>query len=317
MIDFNRTTLPLPPFSWCVSLLLEGGLIILGNALTMAVFWRRRFTLKRTTYLLINLAFADLLVGVSVIATGAIGIFMTTSTQSVLPYLVVNSANIFTTGSSIFSLTIVAVERAHAIVKPLKHRTTKTRYYFNAIRLVWVMATLAFILGMLYAFSYLPTLTFVFGQITLSACLLIICLSYTTIWWFTSMRSRQFLQRHQQNKKLAQTLFIVTFFSLVAWFPGQVLVMTQTTNDLNTGIINAVWSLEFANSLVNPFVYALRMPEFRREVKVLLCKRGDQIEDVIPAGDARGVTLISIENLLQSAASIHLQITGAQAKESR
>ena len=91
--------------------------------------------------------------------------------------------------------------------------------------------------------------------------------------------------------------------------------MTQTTNDLNTGIINAVWSLEFANSLVNPFVYALRMPEFRREVKVLLCKRGDQREEVIPAGDARGVTLISIENLLQSAASVHLQITGAQANE--
>ena len=316
MKDFNHTTLPLPPFSWCVSLLLEGGLIILGNALTMAVFWRRRFTLKRTTYLLINLAFADLLVGVSVIATGAIGIFITTSTQSVLPYLVVNSANIFTTSSSILSLTIVAVERAHAIVKPLKHRTTKTRYYFNAIRLVWVMATLVCILGMLYTFLYLRTLRFVL-IFTSSACLLIICLSYILIWWFTSMRSRQFLQRHQQNKKLAKTLFIVTFFSLVAWFPGQVLVMTQTTNDHNTGIINAVWSLEFANSLVNPFVYALRMPEFRREVKVLLCKRGDQREEVIPAGDARGVTLISIENLLQSAASIHLQITGAQAKESR
>ena len=294
MIDFNHTTLPLPPFSWCVSLLFEGGLIILGNALTMAVFWRRRFTLKRTTYLLINLAFADLLVGVSVIATGAIGIFMTTYTQSVLPYLVVNSANIFTTGSSIFSLTIVAVERAHAIVKPLKHRTTKTRYYFNAIRLVWVMATLVCILGMLYTFLYLRTLRFVL-IFTSFACLLIICLSYTTIWWFTSKRSRQFLQRHQQNKKLAQTLFIVTFFSLVAWFPGQVLVMSQTTNDLNTGIINAVWSLEFANSLVNPFVYALRMPEFRREVKVLLCKRkGDQREEVIPAGDARSVTLITI-----------------------
>ena len=131
------------------------------------------------------------------------------------------------------------------------------------------------------------------------------------------MKSRQFLQRHQPNRKLAKTLFIVIFFSLAAYVPGQVAIMIRKPSDLSTGIYHAVWSLEFANSLVNPFVYALRMPEFRREVKVLLCKRGDQREEVIPAGDARGVTLISIENLLQSAASIHLQITGAQAKESR
>ena len=46
-----------------VVFLLLGILIIFVNATNIVVFWRRRFFLRRSTILLINLTTADLLVG--------------------------------------------------------------------------------------------------------------------------------------------------------------------------------------------------------------------------------------------------------------
>ena len=46
-----------------VVFLLLGILIIFVNATSIVVFWRRRFFLRRSTILLINLTTADLLVG--------------------------------------------------------------------------------------------------------------------------------------------------------------------------------------------------------------------------------------------------------------
>lgn len=43
----------------------EAKVIIIGNAFTIFVFWTRRAHLKRTCFLLISLAVADLLVGVT------------------------------------------------------------------------------------------------------------------------------------------------------------------------------------------------------------------------------------------------------------
>ena len=46
-----------------------GLLVIFGNATSIVIFWRRRFFLRRSTILLINLTTADLLVGFVIIFT--------------------------------------------------------------------------------------------------------------------------------------------------------------------------------------------------------------------------------------------------------
>ena len=43
----------------------EAAIIVIGNTFTIFVFWTQRFRLKRTCYLLINLAVCDLLVGIT------------------------------------------------------------------------------------------------------------------------------------------------------------------------------------------------------------------------------------------------------------
>lgn len=52
---------------WMIGFSLESLAIIVGNTISIVVFWKQRSTLKRTSYLLINLSIADLMVGVGVI----------------------------------------------------------------------------------------------------------------------------------------------------------------------------------------------------------------------------------------------------------
>ena len=67
---------------YCI-ILLESLIIFLGNTFTVFVFWKNRNKLKRTSFLLINLAVADLLVGLSqMITTGGIYIPGYTQTNS-------------------------------------------------------------------------------------------------------------------------------------------------------------------------------------------------------------------------------------------
>ena len=56
----------------------ESLIIIVGNIFTIFVFWKHRNRLKRTSYLLINLSVADLLVGLTEMI--AIGTYNLTST---------------------------------------------------------------------------------------------------------------------------------------------------------------------------------------------------------------------------------------------
>ena len=55
--------------TFCVVYILEAVLTLSGNIFTIFVFWKHRAELKRASYLLVNLAFADLLVAISIVFT--------------------------------------------------------------------------------------------------------------------------------------------------------------------------------------------------------------------------------------------------------
>ena len=68
-----------------VIIFIESLVIFLGNTFTLVVFWKNPDKLKRTSFLLINLAVADLLVGLSqMITTGGIYIPHYIQTNSTL-----------------------------------------------------------------------------------------------------------------------------------------------------------------------------------------------------------------------------------------
>ena len=73
------------------------------------------------------------------------------------------------------------------------------------------------------------------------------------------------------------TLFIVTVLSLICWLPA--IVMSVLINSFVTiktlhtkNIIRTIKVLQYANSIVNPIVYAFRMPLFKAEIKKCFSK---------------------------------------------
>ena len=92
---------------------IESLVIFLGNTFTVVVFWKNRDKLKRTSFLLINLAVADLLVGLSqMITTGGIYIPHHIQTNSTLRDDVLKQW-IFSCALTLFALCISFLPRAH------------------------------------------------------------------------------------------------------------------------------------------------------------------------------------------------------------
>ena len=115
-------------------------IIIVGNVFTIFVFWKNRNRLKRISFLLINLTVADLLVGF----TEPIAL------ETYLRRLKESSVNIDHNGeifvtfqtsfsfASVFFLPLISVERAYALIWPLRHRAASINNYIYGANLAWV-----------------------------------------------------------------------------------------------------------------------------------------------------------------------------------
>ena len=57
--DDSQYTILLKEVPWMIIYICEAVLILAGNFITVCIFWSIRIQLKRTSYLLINLAAAD------------------------------------------------------------------------------------------------------------------------------------------------------------------------------------------------------------------------------------------------------------------
>ena len=98
-----------------------------------------------------------------------------------------------------------------------------------------------------------------------------------------------------RERKLTMTLLFVTVVSLLLYLPLVICNFLDLTIDVFTSmsIVMFVWLdrilfvLFFANSLVNPILYAIYMPEYRSAVLALFRRRPQQQRQVavIPLHD--------------------------------
>ena len=97
-----------------------------------------------------------------------------------------------------------------------------------------------------------------------------------------------------REKKLTKALFIMTVVSLILWLPINVFHYLSQLGDSSVTSLslstffhlnNALLFLYFANSLVNPILYAFRMPEFKRAlVSLLRCRSQPAAVQDFPLG---------------------------------
>ena len=281
-----------------VVFVVEAALIILGNAFTIFVFSTptRTSHIRRTCYLLINLAVADLLVGITEpIILGTEKYHQMTATTSkprginetnplsgkrenYLP----GAMQLFASSASVFFLALISLERAFAVLKPLRHRVVSTRVYIYSIVVVWAVGI--FIFGLMALSFYYPKLERETVHVVVHFCLfisfLMICASYLKIRTRLSSTAPEVAvvnrrQTSEYNVRLSRALFVVIALSLLFWLPAFAVYIGRDIckRCFHPYVIWTVNVLHIANSLVNPFVYSFRMPVFKEALEKLSRRR--------------------------------------------
>ena len=264
-----------------VIFVLEAVFIIIGNTFTIFVFWTQRFHLKRTCFLLINLAVADLLVGIT--EPIVLGMEKIPKGQGITENIKNPSSAFQVLGSStsVFFLALISLERVHAVLWPLRHRVINTRAYIYSIVTVWAAGfCMAGLMSLpIYHTDGARRYGTVIIHLLLFISLLVICASYLAI------RSRlrcttSELEVHNRNStelnlRFSRTFFMVVAGSLMFWLPAFTVYIIQEfcRHCFSQPVVSFVNALHLANSMVNPLVYSFRMPLFKDSFKKCWRKR--------------------------------------------
>ena len=192
-------------------------LIFSGNTFTIFVFWKNRKKLKRTSFLLINLAVADLLVGLSqMIMTGVFYIpdslqTNITSVEDNLKHSLLSSYQLSLPFASVFFLVLISLERAYALIWLLRHRVASIRGYIYSAIFVWGAAIALQVGNLLMLFFHFSEIDHwmiaVWSIAALS--LIVICACYVAIRAKLSSSKLVSVASEnnslEQNKKLSRT----------------------------------------------------------------------------------------------------------------
>ena len=290
----TSSSTPFSP-SGCIGLVTVYGTeavgIVMLNALTIIVYVKERSLRKRSMYLVINQAVADMFVGASLIYVclfqGHMCELWTINLVRPLVALLWNVSPL----ASLINLGAISLERTHATFRPLKHRLVKNKIFGAAAAIVWITAGAIstglifdpsdFEGGRIFVISYL--LSFLF-------CLLTIIVSYSSM----AIKFAYGTQPHHRSatirgRKLTKTLFIVTVVSLLLTLPLIIMVFCKILQ-LCTSIpfyLRFSFNIMFyANSLVNPVLYTFRIPEFKRAlISFLHCRSQRQPAPGLPLNE--------------------------------
>ena len=267
-------------------------IIIVGNIFTIFVFWKHRNKLKRTSLLLINLAVADLLVGLTeLIATGTYKLPReldehTLFNSTVYGFFASALHTLFAFGS-VFFLVLISLECAYALIWPLRHRAASTKVYIYSVIFVWVAGISSGTLSFLGSRGIIDDEIWnVAGCFVVILCVTVICVSYLAIRKRLNCRvptldgARHNRQTDlEQKAKLSRTLFIVIAASFLFWFPCMVVyaIYSLCRHCIPSIVVHIFNMFRLANSVVNPIIYSFRIPVFRETLKrIKLCKQSKQ-----------------------------------------
>ncbi|XP_078365940.1 substance-K receptor-like [Oculina patagonica] len=259
--------------------------IVTLNIITIIVFVKNRNLRKRSTYLVINLAVVDMLAGG--FATYELfyvaGVVCDVWRQNVIEQwafgVVVTLLNLFPI-CSLTNITAISIERLHATLRPFRHRIIKKWVYGLIIAVVWVTAGMISVAIIVIILKFDGDSThFYLRNSFIATCLLVICVSYSSI--VVKVRCGAQPQHHgaaSRERKLTMTLLIMTVVSLLLYLPYILFLFLSNTTGIfiSMSLLKALSVLLFANSLVNPILYAIRMPEYRSAVRALFRRRPQQ-----------------------------------------
>ena len=276
---------------WFTVFTAESVAIITVNLLAIILFIKNRGLRTRSMYLVISLTGADVLVGLQ---TGCYAQFdFLRGCRLIklnLSMEVIISLSVFYYFFPFVSLTNIAVislERFHATFRPFNHRLIKRWVYVVAITVVWVFPVIVLVSWLVNLLHLIVDHLYILESCFLF-CLIVIFVSYTSILF--KFRFGAHPQRHcaaaLRQRKLTFTLFTTTLVSLLLWLPYSIFLFLINLSDIYDSLsvreyfhlYNVLMFLFYANSLVNPILYTIRMPDFKKALLSLF--RRHQRENV-------------------------------------
>ena len=158
----------------------------------------------------------------------------------------------------------ISLERLHATFCPFRHRFVSKWVYRAIIIVIWLIPIVR-VAAIIFSWEigYVEVINTYFYLPFYAVSLFVICVSYIlVVIKVRCSRHPQFHSRSKRERKLTGTALIVSLVSLLCFLP-LVISLTLFYYLLNFHIELALLVLFLANSLVNPIIYALRMPGFR------------------------------------------------------
>ena len=255
---------------WTAACAVLGTIVIIVNTLTLYTCLKTSSLRTRKHVMVINLAVADLLYGVTAIPATMLYL----SNPTITSFYVYKVSNTFLKTASLFTLGVIAVERMHAIIWPIRHQVMNSSVYKTALLVIWIsscVVTAAVVLqwsGLWeigkYAPLLLPIIIIVISFITVTC--------YVCIWITVRRRKqRRLAASAKQDKALAVTLLLVGGAFLITW-GTPILYMSiagvcKNCYKPSVTTITAVMLLFAVQSLTNPVIYCFRLSSFKDSLK--------------------------------------------------
>ena len=145
--------------------------------------------------------------------------------------------------------------------------------YVVAITVVWVFPVIVLVIWLVNSLYLIGDHLYILESYCL-LCLIVIFVSYTSILF--NFRFGAHPQRHcaaaLRQRKLTVTLFTTTLVSLLLWLPCNIFLFLLNLTDIYDSLsvseyfhlYNVLIFLYFANSFINPILYTIRMPDFKK-----------------------------------------------------
>ena len=280
---------------WNAAFVVEITVVFLLNAFTLAIYTRNRHLRKRSTFLIINLTVADLLVG------AVVGLLPILEPDNDKRDLELNQA--FSWQSFVYltlthlipvaqlaNISLISLERLHATLFPFRHCLVGTGVYLATIFCSWLFSlTLSSVFSLL-SFRASPASFLYVTAAYVFLCLLILTVSYSII--ISTVKNNPHTPNAgtalSKERKLTVTLFTVTVVSFLTILPWAIwtVVLQRIWSKLCPAVFFRIDysfdSLYLFNSIVNPLIYAVRMQEFRKAARKLFCTKTSELARVQP-----------------------------------
>ena len=265
--------------AWSAAFGTEAVAVLAFNLITIAIFATNKRLRVRKFYLLFNLTIADLLVGAT-----AVPFFVYRSGETWglwgRPHpprhaVRVSHLDIFSGFLSIINLAMIAIERFYATFWPLRYHVLEKKVYVVVIALIWFMSTIPPSVHAITSHGLLTHRQQAYIWVPFTVLLfLIMCVCYAAVLVRVVRGKRQQRLRStmERNRRLSLSLLILTGVSLITWMPYAILhafIALGVYKTCNMNVHYILRLLHYANSLVNPIIYVMRIPHADVKTAVL------------------------------------------------